>query len=349
MRAAIILLAGMLVATPPVVATVSAQGSGQGSLREPLNPRVTLKMGAVGALSDAGIFVALDRGFFKAEGLDIELVTFKNGPQIIPSLATGQTQVSGATVSPSLFNALARGVDMRLVTDKGQVSKGFGWAALAVRSDLAGTIHDYKDLKGRRIALPTKNVSLFTQLAKALEMGGLTVNDVDLVEIGFAEMMPAFVNRAIDVAMVIEPFTALLAERKTAVRWRGVEDYYPFKAQNGVVLYAEKFIHQQPDAARRWMIGYLRGVRTYQQALASGQEIDAIYGILAKYTDVKDRSLYPKMQPVDLALDGRVEIRSLEWDQDWFIKLGLQRERADLNKVIDYKYVDYAAEQLRAR
>src|SRR5262245_17828287 len=343
-------LAGMLVAMPLVVATGWAQGSSaQGSLREPLNPRVTLKLGAVGALSDAGIFVALDRGFFKAEGLDVELVTFKNGPQIIPSLATGQIQVSGATVSPSLFNALARGVDIKLVTDKGQVSKGFGWAALAVRSDLAATIKDYKDLKGRRIALPTKNVSLFTQLAKALEMGGLTVDDVDLAEIGFAEMMPAFVNRAIDVAMVIEPFTSLLAERKIAVRWRGVEDYYPFKAQNGVVLYAEKFIRQQPDAARRWMVGYLRGVRTYQQALSSGKEIDAIYAILAKYTDVKDRSLYPKMQPVDLALDGRIETRSLEWDQDWFIKLGLQRERADLTKVIDYKYVDYAAEQLRAR
>ena len=106
---AVLAWVGMLVLTLLVVAIVLVQGalvqgaSAQGSLREPLNPRVMLKMGAVGALSDAGIFVALDRGFFKAEGLDVELVTFKNGPQIIPSLATGQTQVSGATVSPSLF------------------------------------------------------------------------------------------------------------------------------------------------------------------------------------------------------------------------------------------------------
>jgi hypothetical protein len=97
------------------------------------------------------------------------------------------------------------------------------------------------------------------------------------------------------------------------------------------------------------MVGYLRGVRAYQQALSSGKDIDAIYTILAKYTDVKDRSLYPKMQPVDLAPDGRIETRSLEWDQDWFMRLGLQRERADLTKVIDYQYVDYAAEQLGKR
>jgi ABC-type nitrate/sulfonate/bicarbonate transport system substrate-binding protein len=345
MRAAPLACAGICAAMLLVAGAAAAETTP----RKPLNPRIALKVGAVGALSDAGIFVALDKGFFRDEGLDIELVSFKSGPQIIPSLATDQTQVSGTAVSPSLFNALSRGVDMKLVADKGQVSKGFGWAAIAVRSDLADTIKDYKDLKGRKIALPSRGVSLYTQLEKALEMGGLTVNDADIAEIGFAEMMAAFANKAIDVPVVIEPFTTLVVERKVAVRWKGVEDYYPFKAQNGVIMYAEKFMRQQPDAARRWMIGYLRGVRAYRQALSTGQEIDAIYAILAKRTDVKDRALYPKMQPTDLAFDGRVETRSLEWDQDWFIKLGLQRERADLAKVIDYQYIDYAAAQLDNR
>jgi ABC-type nitrate/sulfonate/bicarbonate transport system substrate-binding protein len=332
-----------------VALLLAGAAAAQTASHEPLSPPVGLKMGAVGALSDVGIFVALERGFFKDEGLDIELVSFTNGPQIIPALATGQTQVSGTTVSPSLFNALARGVDLKLVADKGQVSKGFGWAAIAVRSDLAGTITEFKDLKGRKIALPTKNVSLYTQLEKALEAGGLTVNDADLVEIGFAEMMAAFANKAIDAAMLIEPFTTLVVERKVAVRWKGVEDYYPFKAQNGVIMYSEKFMRQRPDAARRWMIGYLRGVRAYRHALATGEDLDTIYAIIAKHTDVKDRTLYPKMQPTDLAPDGRIEIRSLEWDQDWFIKLGLQRERADLTKLIDYQYIDHAAAQLDRR
>jgi hypothetical protein len=143
MRAAPLGCAGICAA----VLLVAGAAAAQTTPRKPLNPRVALKMGAVGALSDAGIFVALDEGFFRDEGLDIELVSFKNGPQIIPSLATDQTQVSGTAVSPSLFNALARGVDMKLVADKGQVSKGFGWAAIAVRSDLADTIKDYKNLK----------------------------------------------------------------------------------------------------------------------------------------------------------------------------------------------------------
>ena len=122
-----------------VIRTIPGSASRDAQTAEPpLNPRVAVKTGAVGALSDAGIFIAYEKGFFRDEGLDVELVTFKAGPQIIPSLATNQTQVSGLSVSPSMFNALQRGVDLKLVADKGQVSKGFGWAALMVRSDLAG-------------------------------------------------------------------------------------------------------------------------------------------------------------------------------------------------------------------
>jgi len=328
---------------------IAGAAAAEGAPRQPLDPRVALTMGAVGALSDAGIFIAMEKGFFRDEGLDVELVSFKAGPQIIPSLATGQTQVSGTTVSPSLFNALSRGIAMKIVADKGQVSKGFGWAAIAVRSDLADGVKDFRDLKGRKIGLPSKAVSLYTQLGKALESGGLSVSDVDLVEIGFPDMVAAFANKAIEAAMLIEPFIALVVERKVAVRWKGVEDYYPFKAQNGVIVYAEQFATQQPEAAERWMIAYLRGVRAYRDAVVRGADRDAIYAILAKHTQVKDRALYPKMQPTDLAADGRVEVRSLEWDQDWFLRLGMQRERADLSKVIDYRYVDRAAAQLGSR
>lgn len=327
-----------------IVTTASAQ-----TPRTPLSPRVSLKTGAVGALSDAGIFIAQEKGYFRDEGLDVEIIDFKVGPQIIPSLATGQIQATGTSVSPSMFNALHRNVGMKLVADKGQVSKDHGWAAIMVRSDLADTIKDFKDLKGRKIGLPSKGVSVYTQLGQALARGGLTINDADIVEIGFPQMIAALSNKAIDVAMLIEPFTTFVVAQKVAVRWKGIEDFYPFKAQNGVVMYGENFAKQQPEAAKRWMVAYLRGVRAYQDAAARGVDRDAIFAILAKHTAVKDISLYSKMQPIDFDPNGRVEVRSLEMDQDWFLKLGLQLERTDLSKLIDYQYIDYAATQLPRR
>jgi NitT/TauT family transport system substrate-binding protein len=315
----------------------------------PLNPRVAVKVGAIGAVSDAGIFIAQEKGFFKDEGLDVELVSFKAAPQILPAIATGEVQVSGSAVTPALFNAFARGIGMQLVADKGQVAKGFGFAAIVIRSDLADTVKDFKDLKGRKFAVMGKGVSSTAQLGKALELGGIQPNEVELIELGLPEMVAALGNKAIDGATLLEPFITFATARKVAVRWKGMEDFLPFTGQNGVIIYAQKFAAEQPEAARRWMVAYLKGTRAYLDAVTRGTDRDGINAILAKHTAVKDLALLAKIAPTGFDPNGRMEIKSLEADQDWFLKFGLQQGRADLAKVIDYQYVDAAVSRLGKR
>ncbi len=315
----------------------------------PAAPRVALKVGAIGAVSDAGIFIAQDKGFFRDEGLDVELVGFKAAPQILPAIATGEVQVSGSAVTPALFNAFARGIGMRLVADKGQVAKGFGFAAIAIRSDLADTVKDFRDLKGRKFAVMGKGVSSTVQLGKALELGGIEPNEVELIELGLPEMIAALGNKAIDGATLLEPFITLATARKVAIRWKGMEDFLPFTGQNGVIIYSQKFAEEQPEAANRWMVAYLKGNRAYLDAVTKGTDRDDINAILARHTAVKDLSLLAKIAPTGFDPNGRLEIKSLEADQDWFLKLGLQQGRADLGKVIDYRYVDYAVARLGNR
>jgi NitT/TauT family transport system substrate-binding protein len=128
-----------------------------------------------------------------------------------------------------------------------------------------------------------------------------------------------------------------------------MEDFLPFVGQNGVIIYAQKFAEEQPEAAKRWMVAYLKGTRAYLDAVVKGIDRDAVNAILAKNTGVKDLSLLAKMAPTGFDPNGRMEAMSLESDQDWFLKLGLQQGRADLSKVIDYQYVDYATTQLGRR
>ena len=315
----------------------------------PLNPRVTLKVGAIGAVSDAGIFIAQEKGYFTDEGLDVEIVGFKAAPQILPAIATGEVQVSGSAVTPALFNAFARGIVMKLVADKGQVAQGFGFAAIVIRSDLAGTVRDFKDLKGRKFAVMGKGVSSTTQLGKALELGGIEPNEVELIELGLPEMVAALGNKAIDGATLLEPFITFATARNVGIRWKGMEDFLPFTGQNGVIIYSQKFGQEQPEAAKRWMAAYLKGTRAYLRSVTDGTDRDGINAILAKHTAVKDLALLAKMAPTGFDPNGRMEIKSLEADQDWFLKLGLQQGRADLGKVIDYQYVDYAVARLGKR
>src|SRR5258708_4633118 len=80
----------------------------------PLNPRVALKVGAIGAVSDAGIFIAQEKGYFRDEGLDVEIVGFKAAPQILPAIATGEVQVSGSAGTPAPFHAFPPGNTLKL-------------------------------------------------------------------------------------------------------------------------------------------------------------------------------------------------------------------------------------------
>jgi len=315
----------------------------------PLNSRVALKVGAIGAVSDAGIFIAQEKGYFRDEGLDVEIVGFKAAPQILPAIATGEVQVSGSAVTPALFNAFARGITMKLVADKGQVAQGFGFAAIVIRSDLADTVRDFKDLKGRKFAVMGKGVSSTTQLGKALERGGIEPNEVELIELGLPEMVAALGNKAIDGATLLEPFITFGTARNVGFRWKGMEDFLPFTGQNGVIIYSQQFTQEQPEAAKRWMAAYLQGTRAYLDAVTKGADRDGINAILAKHTAVKDLALLAKIAPTGFDPNGRMEIKSLEADQDWFLKLGLQQSRADLGKVMDYQYVDYAVARLGKR
>ena len=97
------------------------------------------------------------------------------------------------------------------------------------------------------------------------------------------------------------------------------------------------------------MVAYLKGTRAYLDAVTSGVDRDGINAILARHTAVKDVSLLRRIAPTGFDPNGRLEIKSLEADQDWFLKLGLQQGHADLSRVIDYQYLDYAVSRLGKR
>ena len=58
-----------------------------------------VRVGNVNTVSDVGIYIADRKGYFKAEGLDVEFVGFKSAAQMIAPLGSGQLDVGGGTVS----------------------------------------------------------------------------------------------------------------------------------------------------------------------------------------------------------------------------------------------------------
>src|SRR6185312_7191161 len=83
-----------------------------------------VRVGASPVMSSAGIFLAQDLGYFKAQNLDVEITAIANsGAPMTLLLANDKLDVGAGNLTAGLFHAIAKGEGIRVVADKGHVGK----------------------------------------------------------------------------------------------------------------------------------------------------------------------------------------------------------------------------------
>ena len=98
---------------------------------------------------------------------------------------------------------------------------------------------------------------------------------------------------------------------------------------------------------RRFAVAHLRAQRDYWRAFVKEEGgKDEIIQIFTKHTAIKDPALYARMSMHGVEPNGLVDERVLNDMQDFFVRVGNQREKIDLGRVIDRSYVDYALARL---
>lgn len=83
-----------------------------------------IRVGYLGTSGDAGIFIAVDKGYFTEQGLTVSLERFGIGADQMALLGAGRLEVASGAPSPTLFNAVSRGLPISVVGDKGSLRKG---------------------------------------------------------------------------------------------------------------------------------------------------------------------------------------------------------------------------------
>lgn len=338
---------GAAPAAPSSTAAPVAQASARPAAPAPLDPPVAVKAGMIGSSSDSGVYIAIERGYFQEEGLAVELEPITSATAAIAALGTGALDVAGGGLTAGLFNALRRNVPIRLVADKGSLLPGFGYESLLVRRDLldSGQFADYRDLRGLKVAVNSVPSVDIVLLARALERAGLTLDDTEVVEIAFPEQLAAYGNRAIDASLLIEPFTARVVENNLAGSFVSFDQLAP-NEQIAALLFGARLVEGNPEAGRRFMVGYLRGIRDYNDAFAHNRGKDEIINVLTKHTTIKEPALWQRITPPGLNPDGAVSRASIANAQDFFAARGLVAEKTDLDGVIDDSFVQYALGRL---
>ncbi len=324
------------------------------SLAEAQQPlRTVVVLGVSGRPDQAGLELALRRGYFEKQGLDIHTVQASGGPEFTSSLASDQIQVASGSPNPGLFNALNRGIDIRLVADFAHVGdKNDRTFSLMVRADLMdfGTVKTPRDLKGRIISIGPRGPGQVPDVFydKIFTPLGLTRNDLDMRYLSsFADVMAAFSAKAIDAGFQIEPLVTE-ADTSNIARVLLPAGAVAPGTELSVVYYSPAFA-KRTDIATKFMIAYLEGIRDYYDAFFLNKNRAATIALLVEHLPIKDPKIWEHSRQFT-DLNGRVNIADLKEQAAIYKKLDMITGPVpDIDRYVDSAFAEAAVKVLGAR
>lgn len=336
-------LRGLLVAAVAILAA--------GFLANGARAQEELTIGTIGAASDAPLFIADANGYFAEQGLKVRFVRFDSAAKAIPSLSSGDIDVGSGATSAGLYNAVERGIGIKIVADKARNAKGYGFEAIMVRKDLmdSGKVKSLKDFNGLKVAISANGNSEDALMNYALTKNGLSIKDVDPVYLGFPNQIAAYANKGIDASLTVEPTVSQLIKLGSAAKLISADEIFP-DFQTAVVFYSPKFVQNQPENAKKFMVALVKAIRFYDDALKGGHiagvNADAVVNILVKYSFIKDPAVHRAIVSQAVDPNGDINLPSLQMAWQYFKDTGEIDGKVTVKDVIDLSYVHAAAKAL---
>jgi NitT/TauT family transport system substrate-binding protein len=210
----------------------------------------TLTIGYVPSTLFAPVFVAAERGYFHDAGYTPNLLPIVAGQDSMALAAQGQLDLVAAAMSAAFFNAVSRGFEIRFVASTGYQPKTGHPTALMAREDLyAAGLHDAGGLRGKKIGwIGGAGAASAYYVARILRGYGMTLKDVDGVNIANPDQEVALERKAIDAVFTSAPFTDVFEQKKLA---RYIGSVEPGISASGV-FFGPTLLHA-PEQARAVM------------------------------------------------------------------------------------------------
>jgi NitT/TauT family transport system substrate-binding protein len=306
----------------------------------------TLKVGVLRLANSAPVFIGIDKGYFAAEGIRIEPLWFKAAQPIAVATATGDVDVGASGLTAGLYNAIAQGMRIAIVADKGREWPGYRLTALMVHTETwkAG-VRDLKGLKGKRVGITQMGSTYHYLLGNLIEKAGMALQDIKMVPLGsINSMRDALIAQQIEGTFLNQPHVTAAERNGTGNVLLWVGDYLPY--QIAAIFFGEKLMKERP-AAISFMRGYIRSCRHYYDyALArkEGGAYQDILNLVSRYTEEKPEAIASALPFNDR--NGELYGEDIQTQLDWYHRHGLLAQKMSSTRVVDLSFWKEALEKL---
>ena len=186
-----------------IAALPLAQGSSRAQAKS--------KLGYMKIVDNAAMFVAMEKGFFKAEGLELETLPLAGGAPIINGVVSGDLQFGWTNVI-SLYQARTEGFDFKLLAG-GATNVKASKESHAIQVANNSPIKTAKDLDGKTVAVNTLNNIVHLMAMAWIDKNGGSSSKVKFVEVPFPQMAATLSAGKVDAISVHEPFASAALEK----------------------------------------------------------------------------------------------------------------------------------------
>ncbi|HEX2553413.1 MAG TPA: ABC transporter substrate-binding protein [Microvirga sp.] len=234
----------------------------------PEKPKVTLGVGGKALLYYLPLTVAERKGYFKEEGLEVEINDFGGGARSLQALIGGSVDVVTGAYEHTI-RMQAKGQDVRALTELGR----FPAIVIAVKKDKAGQVKSAADFKGLKIGVTAPGSSTALTAQYAMVKAGLKAADAAIIGVGAGASAVAAVKKGeIDLISHLDPVIAklesdgdvqVLIDTRTEAGTRAL-----FGGSNpAATLYSKKdFIDRNPVTTQRLVNAFVKSLKWLQTA-----------------------------------------------------------------------------------
>lgn len=207
-------------------------------------PKVTVRTDFLPWGMHAGLHLGVEKGWFKDAGLDVDVSDGKGSGITLQQVATGDVDVGWVQLG---VMAVARGRGMPVSSIAGLVRRS-DLGALVPRD---GGLTKVKDLAGKKVAY-TAGSSWGTLVDPFLAAGGLTRDQINLVNVDQSALLSIYTSGGVDATLTTFPFAKPTADRQRPSNGILLADVGLNIPSYGLIV-AQRSLPAKEDAWRRFV------------------------------------------------------------------------------------------------
>jgi len=297
-------------------------------------------------VSSAPLFIAADKGYYAAEGLDAELKFFRAAQPVAVGIASGDCDFGVTGFTAGFFNLAAKGA-LKVIGAQSREEPGFDFVGfIASNQAYDAGLTSVTDLPGHSVGMTQVGSTMHYMVGMLRDKYAWADDAVALKPLqSVPNMIAAIKGGQVDAVPLPAHIVAKLVGDGDAKLIGWVHEHTPW--QLGGLFTSTRNVEERRPMVEAFVRAYRKAAKDYHAAFnaldASGKRVfgpdaEALLPTLEKYTKASPAAIYKGAPFIDP--DGRLKVDQLIGQVEWMKKAGLVEASLDPMSFIDLSFID---------